>query len=77
MAMAQDSQTDWRIGENVPWSVSWTGEAGFSLRPSRDFPGLTDLVQRRHPGQKVALGWVDTSGKQQSATIEFASGPAG
>ncbi len=39
--------------------------------------GLTDLVQRHHPGQKVALGWVDTSGKQQNATIEFASGPAG
>ncbi len=38
--------------------------------------GLTDIVQRHHPGQKVTLGWVDTSGKQQSTTIDFATGPA-
>lgn len=40
----------WRIGENVPWSVSWTGEQSFELKPSRDFPGLTDLVQMHNPG---------------------------
>ena len=37
---------------------------------------LTTLVQRHHPGQKVTLGWVDTSGQQQSATIQLALGPA-
>ncbi len=40
----------WRIGDNVPWSVSWTGEQSFDLKPSRDFPGLTDLVQAQRPG---------------------------
>ena len=42
---------DWKIGENVPWSVSWTGEATFSLRASQDFPGLVDLVQESRPGE--------------------------
>jgi S1-C subfamily serine protease len=37
---------------------------------------LTTLMQRRHPGQKVQLGWIDTSGHQQSTTIQLANGPA-
>lgn len=47
--------TAWRIGENVPWSVSWSGEQGFRLQPSRDFPGLTDLVQDQRPGVGVPV----------------------
>jgi hypothetical protein len=43
-------KTKWRIGENVPWSVSWTGEQRFQLRPSTDFPGYTDLIQSENPG---------------------------
>ena len=46
----EDAQARWRIGENVPWSVSWTGESAFDLAPSRDFPGLIDLVQEQKPG---------------------------
>lgn len=46
----EDARSHWRIGENVPWSVSWTGESAFDLRPSQDFPGLTDLVQEQKPG---------------------------
>ncbi len=30
--------------------MSWTGEQTFDLRPSRDFPGLTELVQEQKPG---------------------------
>jgi hypothetical protein len=40
----------WRIGENVPWTVAWTGEERFNLAPSAHFPGLTDLVQAQCPG---------------------------
>jgi hypothetical protein len=43
--------TDWAIGENVPWSVSWTAETNFNLQPSQDFPGLLDLVQEQRPGE--------------------------
>ena len=50
MAMVEEGERTWRIGENVPWSVSWTGESSFTLHPSRDFPGLTDLVQQHNPG---------------------------
>jgi S1-C subfamily serine protease len=37
---------------------------------------LSSLMTRHHPGQKVQLGWVDTSGQQQSATIQLTTGPA-
>jgi S1-C subfamily serine protease len=38
---------------------------------------LTDLMQRRHPGQRVQLGWMDGSGQQHLVTIQLATGPAG
>ncbi len=38
---------------------------------------LTDLMQRHHPGQKVQLGWTDTSGQGHSATVQLVTGPAG
>lgn len=40
----------WKIGETVPWSVSWTGEDTYELHPSQAFPGRADLVQASHPG---------------------------
>ncbi|MGI9168642.1 MAG: hypothetical protein ACR2FH_00500 [Caulobacteraceae bacterium] len=40
----------WRIGESVPWSVAWSGETAFALRPSRDFPGMTEVGQVERPG---------------------------
>jgi hypothetical protein len=41
----------WRVGETVPWTVSWTGEQHFELKLSDDFPGLVDLVQAERPGE--------------------------
>ena len=41
---------EWKIGENVPWSVSWTGEDSYDLQASSDFPGFVDLVQVQRPG---------------------------
>ena len=41
----------WRVGDTVPWTVSWTAEQSFSLQDSTDFPGLVDLVQAQKPGQ--------------------------
>jgi S1-C subfamily serine protease len=37
---------------------------------------LTNLMQGYHPGDKVQLGWIDSSGQQQSATVTLATGPA-
>jgi hypothetical protein len=43
--------TIWRIGENLPWTASWTAEAAFRLEPSTAFPGLRELIQREAPGE--------------------------
>lgn len=48
--MSLAEQPVWRVGETVPWTVSWSGENDFSLAPSTDFPGLIDLVQTENPG---------------------------
>ncbi len=40
----------WKVGVNVPWTVSWTGEQHFDLGLSQDFPGLVDLVQTDSAG---------------------------
>jgi hypothetical protein len=40
----------WIQGDNVPWTVAWTGEETFDLATSLDFPGLVDLVQIDKPG---------------------------
>ncbi len=45
--------TRWTVGENVPWSVSWTAEDSYELSPSADFPGYADLVQVQRPGEGV------------------------
>ena len=42
--------TNWRIGDNVPWSVSWSGEDSFRLNASQVFPGYFDLLQTERPG---------------------------
>jgi S1-C subfamily serine protease len=36
---------------------------------------LSNLMQGYHPGDKVQLGWIDSSGQQQSATVTLATGP--
>jgi S1-C subfamily serine protease len=38
---------------------------------------LTNLMQRHHPGDRVTVAWVDSSGQQLSAPVQLATGPAG
>jgi len=38
---------------------------------------LTTLVDRYHPGQRVALGWTSASGQSSTATVTLMPGPAG
>ena len=40
----------WQVGVNVPWSVSWTGEQLFHLKPSAELPGYMELTQAQNPG---------------------------
>lgn len=40
----------WVIGQNVPWSVSWTAEQSFNITLSDDFPGHMDVIQAENPG---------------------------
>jgi hypothetical protein len=45
----------WRIGRNVPWSAAWSAEMAFALRPSTDFPGMTEVSQIDRQGQGEPL----------------------
>jgi len=38
---------------------------------------LTTALQAHHAGDRVVVGWTDTSGKRHSATVTLATGPAG
>jgi len=52
MRLPQQIQANgFSVGGNVPWSVAWTSEQIFNLKPSVDFPGLMDLVQTQSPGE--------------------------
>jgi S1-C subfamily serine protease len=37
---------------------------------------LSTLLASHHPGDSVQIGWIDSSGAQQSSTVQLASGPA-
>jgi len=39
-------------------------------------PGLTSLMQLYHPGDRVQLGWTDTSRGRHTATVRLGTGPA-
>jgi S1-C subfamily serine protease len=39
-------------------------------------PGLTSLMQLYHPGDRVQVGWTDTSGGRHTATVRIGTGPA-
>lgn len=41
----------WIVGETVPWSVAWSGELDWGLRPDTDFPAYVQLVQKHSPGE--------------------------
>ena len=36
---------------------------------------LTNLLEPFHPGDKVTIGWTDTSGNTQTASVQLSSGP--
>jgi S1-C subfamily serine protease len=38
---------------------------------------LTNVLEGHHPGDKVSVGWTDSSGQQHTATMQLATGPTG
>jgi S1-C subfamily serine protease len=38
-------------------------------------PTLSSTMVQYHPGDKVQLGWVDSSGQSHASTVTLASGP--
>ena len=48
----------------------------FDGQPVQSAVDLTALMQRRHPGQKVELGWTDPSGQTHRVTVQLTTGPA-
>jgi S1-C subfamily serine protease len=44
-------------------------------QPVGSAAGLARLLLGHHPGDKISLGWTDTAGRAQSASIQLASGP--
>jgi hypothetical protein len=49
--MGDDQDNPWIVGETVPWSVAWSGEMAWELRPDADFAGHVELVQKAAPGE--------------------------
>jgi S1-C subfamily serine protease len=39
-------------------------------------PGLTSLMQLHHPGDRLKVGWTDSTGGRHAATLRLATGPA-
>lgn len=36
---------------------------------------LTELLEPHHPGDKVSIGWTNSLGQIQSASVQLSSGP--
>jgi hypothetical protein len=36
---------------------------------------LTTALDRAHPGDKVSIGWTDTSGQRHTGTVQLVAGP--
>jgi ferredoxin len=53
--MAEPVGPVWRVGENVPWSVAWSGEGAFRLQTSVLFPGMVELSQAERPGEGAPI----------------------
>ena len=43
--------------------------------PVSSIADLSAAMSHHHPGDKVSLGWVDSSGQQNSATVQLIAGP--
>jgi S1-C subfamily serine protease len=37
---------------------------------------ITNILVGEHPGDKVSIGWTDTSGQSHTATLTLGTGPA-
>ena len=48
----------------------------FEGQPVSSAATLSQLVQAKHPGDTVSIGWTDSSGQQHSASVRLTSGPA-
>ena len=38
---------------------------------------LTQLLDSHHPGDRVKVGWIDSTGQSHTATLKLATGPVG
>jgi S1-C subfamily serine protease len=41
------------------------------------YAALTSVLQRLHPGERVAMAWTDAAGSTHSATVTLGTGPVG
>jgi S1-C subfamily serine protease len=48
----------------------------FNSRTVQSASDLTDALRAVHPGDRIQLGWTDSSGRQHVSTIHLATGPA-
>jgi S1-C subfamily serine protease len=48
----------------------------FDGKPVKTPAELTQLIGAHHPGDRVQIGWVDTSGRRHTATVKLIAGPA-
>jgi S1-C subfamily serine protease len=49
-----------------------TSLGGTTISSAND---LTNAISQYHPGDKVSIGWTDSSGQTHAATVQLSSGP--
>jgi S1-C subfamily serine protease len=49
-----------------------TSLGGTTISSAND---LTNAISQHHPGDKVSIGWTDSSGQPHTATVQLSSGP--
>jgi len=68
---SQPAAGPWVVGESVPWSVAWTGEQAFVLRPDLDFPGHLELVQTSALGEGRPIFAFNHMTRNRRGQIEY------
>jgi len=48
--------------------------AGYPVASSSD---IQSAMQGHHPGDKISISWLDTSGQNHTASVVLATGPVG
>ena len=61
----------WRIGENLPWVVPWSGEARFGIARSSVFEGLLEATQAERPGEGTPMPSGMNIMRQRRGVVEF------